>query len=239
MAASSIPERPTPRVSANELARYMVSSDTARLGIIRRAKAPQTVLVARYKDVRLPVTSYLTDPNRRLSWLTDGEEMFRQRLADSSLGPLKHDDAQKSIEVLQAIHRMANQLSAFDFQPAPTAQSKLFLGGIEVSVRIDMLVHGASRGRNLIGGAVLRMTQDDAVTDEAREKRRDMGLYVATLAKMQIDQNLAGGREPASRLSMSIDVQHGEVFIAPAAVARRGSDLEAACISIAALWDRV
>ena len=80
------------------------------------------------------------------------------------------------------------------------------------------------------------MTQDDASSEAAVEKRKQMGLYVATMVRMHVDQNLKGEMESANRLCMSIDVQHGEVFVAPNANARRISDLSAACQMIFVLW---
>lgn len=185
------------------------------------------------------IADYLCDPIRRASRLTDGEEIFRQKIDDPTLGPMIHDDARRSLEVIAAVHRMANQLAAFDFHKAPSSQPKLALGGVEISTKLDLMVHGAHRGKDQIGGAVLRMTQDDAATDEAKAKRREMGLFAATLTRLHVEQNFGMSRQPAGRLCMSIDVQHGEVFFAPAAASRRISDLENACISIAALWDRV
>jgi hypothetical protein len=82
------------------------------------------------------------------------------------------------------------------------------------------------------------MTQDDAATEAARAQRREMGTYVATLARMHAGQNLPTNRTTASRLCMSIDVQHGEIFQAPDAIVRRTNDLESACRTIAAIWDQ-
>src|ERR1700680_5051059 len=95
--------RATPRISANDLALYMLSSDTARIGIIRRAKYPQTPPLIRYRDVRGPLTVYLSDANRRLTPLTDAQAMFQQRSQDPSVSALAQDDARNSIEVLRAI----------------------------------------------------------------------------------------------------------------------------------------
>lgn len=64
-----------------------------------------------------------------------------------------------------------------------------------------------------------------------------MGLYVATMIRRHVDDNFASNREPSNRLCLSIDIQHGEVFVAPNANARRASDLESACRMIAAIWD--
>lgn len=214
----------------------MVSSTTAQLGIVKRAKSPITPPIIRYKDARPAITTYLTDPSRKLNPLVAAEQMFQQRVADMSESTLRRDDAAKSIEVLHAIQGMQNQLSSYNFASAPAKQGKLALAGVEVSVYSDMLVYGSAKGEDQIGAALLRMTQDDASTDAAVEKRRQMGLYVATMVRLHVDQNIQTDRKPANRLCMSIDVQHGEVFVAPNSNTRRVNDLTAACQMIADLW---
>ena len=217
----------------------MVSSDTARLGIIRRAKYPQPPPIIRYRDARAPICKYLTDQNRAVNHLLVAEEMLLQRAEDQAESALRQDDARQSIEVLHAIQRMQNQLAVFEFVAAPTEQARLSLADVDVSVRADLLVYGSSRGKDQIGAAVLRMTQDDAETDTARSRRREMGLYVATLARLHVDQNIVTDRNPSNRLCMSIDVQHGELFQAPGSNTRRMNDVENACRFIAAMWDLV
>jgi hypothetical protein len=237
MSRPPIRERAEPRISVNDLALYMLSSDTARIGIIRRAKYPQIPPITRYRDVRGPICTFLADMNRDLNPLVTAEEMFRQRMADPAESSLRQDDARNSIEVLHALQRMRNQLAPFQFVAAPTEQGRLELGGVEVSVRADLLVHGDSRnGVPQIGAAILRMTQDDADSEVARSRRRDIGLYVATLARLHVDQNIQSARERSNRMCMSIDVQHGECFQAPDANTRRMNDLENACRFITALW---
>lgn len=206
------------------------------MGIIRRAKNPQIPPIIRYRDVRPAICGYLTDQNRNVAHLVDAEGMFQQRIDDPATRDLSRDDARHSIDVLHAIQGMSNKLAAFDFQPAPPDQSKLQIAGVEVSVRADLLVHGNSKATDQIGAAILRMTMDDAETDAAREKRKNMGLYVATLARMHIDQNVESNRQAMNRLCMSIDIQHGEVFSAPNANTRRMNDIENVCRVIAALW---
>ncbi len=238
MATSPAP-RLTARISVNDLARFMVSSDTARMGIIRRAKFPQKHPVIRYKDVRPVLAAYLSDAGRRVNPLVTAEEMFRQRAGDPASGPLRQDDAQKSIEVLHAVQTMGNQLKQYDFHASPPYLNKLNLAGVDISIRSDLLVYGETKGKAQIGSAIFRMTQDDADTDEAKEKRKDMGLYVATLALRQLSEAPPSNREVAARLCMSIDIQHGEVFVAPNANARRMNDVENACRMIAAIWPTI
>ncbi len=214
----------------------MVSSTTAQIGIVRRAKHPQTPPIIRYKDARPAIVAHLTDPTRKLNPLILAEDMFQQRVADLAESSLGQDDAKKSIEVLHAVQGMKNQLAPFQFVPAPARQGKLVLSGVEVSVYADMLVHGSAKGVDQIGAAVLRMTQDDATSPAAIEKRKQMGLYVATMVRLHVDQNIPTSRTPVNGLCMSVDIQHGEVFVAPNSNARRIADLTAACQMVAALW---
>src|SRR5262245_33569975 len=113
MARPPAQSRITPRISVNDLALYMVSSDTARIGIIRRAKYPQAPPIIRYRDTRAPICAYLSDPHRRVNPLVAAEEMLRQRAEDAAESSLRQDDARQSIEVIHAIQRMANQLKPF------------------------------------------------------------------------------------------------------------------------------
>ena len=163
--------------------------------------------------------------------------MFEQRMSDPSFSALMQDDARNSIEVIHGIQRMQNQLGQFAFRKAPERQLKLVIEGLEISIRADLLVSGTNRkGNDLIGAAVLRMTQSGETTESALSKRREMGLYVATLANAHVEQNLAGNSLPNNGLCMSIDVQQGEAFTAPNSITRRMNDLTNACRFVVALW---
>ncbi len=215
----------------------MVSSDTARFGIIRRAKSPQKPPIIRYRDVRGPICEYLASGTRNVNPLISAESMFQHRGTDSSLSALMQDDARNSIEVIRGIQRMQNQLGQYAFSRAPERQPKLTIEGLEISIRADLLVSGTNRrGEAMVGAAVLRMTQSGETSESALFKRREMGLYVATLAKAHVEQNLAQGLQPSNNLCMSIDVQHGDVFCAPVSATRRMNDLMNACRFIVALW---
>jgi len=232
-------QRQAPRISVNDLALYMVSSDTARVSIVRRSKFPQVPPIIRYRDVRPIVCGYLADDRRNVNPLIDAEQMFQQRSEDTAVSSMRQDDARNSIEVLHAIQRMANQLASYRFTRAPGRQTKLMLAGVEISAQADLFVTGVIRSQDHAGAAILRLTQDDADTEHARARRREMGLHVATIARLQLDQNLSPTLPISNRFCMSIDVQHGEFFRAPDANTRRMNDLENACRFIAALWPTI
>ena len=109
--------RKHPRISVNDLALYMVSSETARMTIIRRAKERPTYIATRYKDARNTICSFLADPIRNLSHLVTAEQMLDQRSKDASESCLRQDDARQSIKVLHAIQGIAEHLGQARVQP--------------------------------------------------------------------------------------------------------------------------
>jgi hypothetical protein len=217
----------------------MVSSDTARIGIIRRAKFPQAPPLIRYRDVRPAVCAYLADDTRSVNPLTSAEQMFQQRIGDTAESSLRQDDARASILVLHALTGMRNLLVPYTFRQAPQSQPKLNLSGVDVSVRPDLRVTAPIRNVDHAGAALLRLTQSDSASDSAITKRREMGLYVATMVRMHVDQHMLSNLPVANRLCMSIDVQHGELFQAPDSNTRRTNDLTSACRMISALWPTI
>ena len=218
----------------------MVSSDTARKSIVKRAREPKKeFIVTRYSAARAPICEFLVDANHDPEVLREAERELSLRAADSDLGPMLKDDAHKSIGVLRGIEAILEKLEPYKFIPSPRRQSKLVISGVEVSVHADLLVHGSTRGRDEAGAAVLRMTKDDASSPTSKEKRKRMGQYVATLAMMHIENLAIADRVPTNKLCMSIDVQHGAVFTAPRHYVRRRNDLESACAFIAAIWHTV
>ncbi len=217
----------------------MVSSDTARLGILKRAKNPTPPPMIRYRDVRPVIRAFLADRARDVNPLLEVEKMFEQRAEDSAYSALMQNDASNSVDVLHSLQGMSNQLVPFDFLSAPKKQAKLMVAGVQVSVYADLMVEAVIKGDKNIGAAILKMSQDNTETDAAKSKRRDIGLYVATLIRMHIDKNLKDDLPVANKLCMSIDIQHGEAFQAPTSNTKRQKDIESACQMIAGYWPSV
>ena len=226
-------------MSANDLALYMESSETARIGIIQRALEQPAYTVIRYRDARDAIRAFLADPARNIKPLVIAEQALSHRSGDQSGSALRQEDARLSIEVLHAMQGMQNSVAPYSFTLAPARQKKLWIAGVEVSVHADLMVQGLGRDADKVGAAMLRMTKDDASSSIAKERRKRMGLYVATLVSMHVGHNISTTRQLSNKLCMSIDVQHGQVFTAPPSNTRRVNDLTNACRFIASLWGRV
>lgn len=230
----------SPRISANELAKYMVASETGKLGIIRRAKESGTAGRVRYSDVKDALKAGMADPVNERRILAVAGARFEQQKDDPASSPWYQEDAAKSVDVLQSYAGMRNQLAGMDYQPAPSRMPKLQINGVAVSVQLDLLIHRDARTGPQIGGLIFRMTKPDEEESEgAASTRRNMGLYVATLAHMQIAANFSTNRTPTKQLCWSVDIQAGDRHVCPNSILNRQNDLSNACMFIAALWDRV
>ena len=218
----------------------MVAGDVGRKGIVRRSKEVNTSVVVRYSDARTVIRNALCDMANEKRIIAAARALFEQKADDTALSAWARDDAAKSIDVLDSLSFIRNQLVGFDFQPAPQAQPYLIIGGVQVSVNCDTLIHREIKGKPSIGGALFRMTKpDDAETEAAKAKRKEMGAYAATLVFMQLEQNLAGNNQPHHEICWSIDIQNSEVHTAPRNYKTRAANLETACEFIAAMWGRV
>ena len=229
--------RENPRISANELARFMVAGDTGRIGIIRNARDYTTPSRIRYSGVRQEIKDYLCDMGRSDRSLNAMRLRFEQKAADPALGTWDREDARLSVDVLKALARMNNQISGARFAAAPSRQAPLIMAGVTVNIQLEVLMTRTKGATEEIGGVLFRMTKADDETDAAATKRRDMGAYAATLALLQTQTHLAGSAQPHHQLCASFDIQCEEVHYAPRAYTARSRNLENACRFIAAMWE--
>lgn len=227
------------RLSANQLAKYMISSETGKLGIIAEAKSNNTAMAIRYKDARKAIKAFLIDPKRDPNVIHAAITKFEQASTDPSLTNFARSDAASSIEALQSFNVLTNQIGGNNFFKAPKSQPKLLLNGVTISITLDALIKRDYRGEAQVGGALFRFTQADDETEAAASKRRDMGSYAATLVHMQVANSFARDANPHHAISYAIDVQFKEAIAAPKTYAARAKNMENACRFISAVWDDV
>lgn len=225
-----------PRISANDLARYMVSSPTAQIGIIRRARESLVPPRARYSTARQELRAYLSDTGRASRQAIAIRNRFQQRADDPSLDAWTREDARLSIDLMDAFLRMENKIAGLRFEPAPRRQPPLALAGVEVSVSLDLFISRSRANQDEVGGVLFRLTKADD-SEAAMAKRNDMGGYAATLAFMQARATAATGKVAHHQLCASIDIQAGDVHYATRSYQQKMTNLESACRIIAAMWN--
>lgn len=234
-----VKEHKSPRISANDLAQYMVSSTTMQMSIIRRNKFPPAYIVTRYQDVRKGLVDYLSSVDRDPAILAQLRGIFEAIKNDPNTPTSKAEDALLSIAVLKSFEAANNALGlgAISFSPVGTKLKPLMLEGVRVSAPLDLLVSRQIKGEPHGGGAILRLAKADD-SEPAKQKRDEMGQFAATIIRMQIEAKKPSGLPVHPTLCMSIDVQHNKKYAAGSAV-RRINDLKAACGMIAAVWPSV
>lgn len=226
-------------LTANQLAKYMVSTETGKIGIIKQAKSDNKAGAIRYKNAREAIKAHLTDIKRSREPLEAAYNQMEQAKNDSSLSPFARNDASASLDALDAFDVISNQLGGYEFAAAPKRQPKLILSGVKINITLDLLVKTKRKGIEHIGGALFRFTQADGESEAAASQRRNMNAYAATLAHMQVTQSFAKSGNPLHEICYAVDVQFKEVIAAPKTYARRASDMENACRFVSAIWDDV
>lgn len=227
----------SPRISANDLARYMVAGETGKLGIIRRARDAKTAVTARYDKVREDIRAYLCDHGRTRRTLATLQNKYQAMADDPSLTAWTREDARLSVDVLASLARMENKIAGARFLPAPEKQLPLALNGVTVSVYLNVLMARDRAGAEEVGGVLFRLTKADEETEAAAAKRREIGAYAATLAYMQTQARHRGKGQPHHQLCASFDIQCEDTHWAPRNYVTRAKAMEDACRFIAAMWD--
>jgi len=229
--------RPNPTISANELAKYLVSGDHAREGILRRAKEVSTAAVIRYRELRQGLVAYLSDPQRPLLRLVELEEALEQRASDTSLTPFSREDASASLEALAAFHRLGNRFGPMSFRAPATWPGPLAIEGVAVNVYPDLALVQEARSGPRYGVAIMRFAKgEDRESENGATRRAEIGRYVATLALMQAQAHCPDGHIAHHTLCQAIDVQNEDVISIGPSQTRRVNDIRAACRGIARAW---
>jgi len=224
---------PEPRISANQLAEYVLASPTRRQSILRNAKFSPTFLVIRYAAAKDAICRYLSDDTRPLNTLINAE-VDQIQLSKAGGTAFQQNDALLSAEAIKSfIAARAGFQKALPYATfAPNTQSlpKLVKAGVEISIRLDLVAR--NNGKGTVGGAILQLSKAVA----SKSWREDHSKVVAALVWLLASDHLTGLGTVDRKLCMAIDVFGGSAVTAPSNYKRVLNDLEAACGEIAALW---
>jgi hypothetical protein len=221
--------RKAPRISVNKLGEYMTATPLRRRRIIFDQQQPKTFIVPRYTEAQDAITKYFVRDKQ-------DERVLLSEIERLSLAPSATEwDAQRKRLCVEALERFLDVAEEIDLsgQTATAGgndQPRLQVGGLEISVRPEVIVRGSSRsGEPACGALKLYFSKTIPLNPEGGE-------YVATLLHQFVDTQVEPGKADP-RLCHVVDVFGGRVFTAPRATARRRRDLWAACEEIARAWD--
>jgi hypothetical protein len=245
----SVRERSEPRLSANQLAEYLVFGVDRAETIVHDAKFLQAYIPTWYDDSQAALVAYLLDPKRRKEQLFEEIERLN-KLAENSTSADERDRAALDAKVLERFLRIENSLglNALGFVECGKC-APLLIEGVLVSVQPDLLVQPLVIAKKKAVGAILfRLSKgidhDSAKKAETREKRveqrREMARYSALLASMILEKQFGHLGEVSLRHCFAVDVPLGEAIpVSTGDRIARAKRIAKACRQIDQLWPNI
>ena len=195
-------------------------------------------MVARYDAARKALIKHLCDPTRSHSVLSSAIIDLTQRIDGRPDSTWVKNDSECSIEAITNFQKMTNQLglSALNFSPLHARHPHLDIGGVKVSVTLDLIaMRPDKKGKNYVGGAILLVSKSSA-SSKHREERCQIS---AVLALQSSERNLAASGEVDPKLCMTIDVFGGKAYSAKGNYKRLMGTIHSACEEIADRWNSI
>ncbi len=224
-------ERTLPRISVNKLGEYLVAKASRRRRILEDAKRPPDFIAPRYRDF------YDAGP-RFLASSTLDDNIIATAIDSIQSRPVGSEwDEQNKVLNTDLLTNLLDipdllDIERYEVEELPDAPITMTIGEVEVSVRPELHLRITQRGRELSGAIKL-------YTPKSFPLNQESGDYIATLVHRYCAQADIGGVEVDYRHCYVVDVPAREVYTAPRSYSRRMSDIEAACLEIAALWPQI
>lgn len=228
-----------PRMSANQLAQYLVSEPSKQEAIVRDAKRVGAVRVAIYEPARKAVHDChdQTGLNHRLLAL-EAARMETAVFSDAFVSESNRLSAASLKRLLQFPHeidckgeKIARPRRGFD---------QMMIQGVRVSVQPDIVFTAAHRGGASFGGVIMNFSKgEQSSLSKATGGRFKAGDYAAFLVFQMLA--LRHGNQGGPRLEdcVAIDVYRDQIYSAPSAQKTALKNVQAACRTIALQWSAV
>lgn len=216
-----------PRVSANKLAEYIVTSNPLRRAqIVKDAKSPSTFKVVRYKDAREAIVSYLMNGfNDEI--LNDCIEYLKSLKPNT---PFEEDDINNSIFALDAASTIGiDELSGCVIEKS-VGNTLVNIAGVNVSINPDLLI--TNLNTNKVGALKVHISKSNTLNEEALT-------YVGVLIKRYLINEGIEEKKINEDLCVAVDCFEGNYKTAPKSYKRMLSRIEAACNEFLLKWNSI
>lgn len=220
-----------PRMSAKELADFMVASETARRTLIRNCKFRSIARVTQHNLAKQCVSKFIRDGRSDMTGMLAEAGRLRAMLADSEFERDLHDHN------ADYISRFAEVQGLIEFPNAEVlaqgAAISHMANGVKVNPDLQFRLRRLTKTNKVkIGGGVFRYTKGKAVNAEAAAYHAAFVFGVLGATAIDPDQ-------PEEKLCLVIDAYAGKTHQAPTDSTRRYTNMLAACATIAERWPNV
>lgn len=214
-----------PRFTLNAFMRYLSANATGRAAITLQQKHPSEYQAVYYDAAADVLRRFIAEGDDAI--FDEGIAAIR---ADASEEKGPHN-IRSNVEVIEAFRDRRPKLNFGGLRPSPSPgpQSSLFIAGVELVIRPEILLEGDADGGERGGALKFYFSKGHSLT-------RSAASYGALLLKRYCEENLPGRAVVENRRCLICDVRAGEVHHAPDATLRREREIEAACEEIAVRW---
>jgi len=225
-------QRDNPRISLNQLALYLSASAVRRRSILRDQKNPKTFRVAWYEQAQSAISSFILGGCKDEDLILQEIDGLQGAEATSDYeGSRNRTNAQALECFIDSYDKL--DLDGLEIMAGSHDSQKIDVGGVNLSVRPELLLKSISHSPLYIGAIKLYLSKDHRLDDES-------GRYISTVLAHFVSECIATANDTVEkRRCLVFDIFGGEVYQAPKATKRRFNEIESACEEIALLWPHV
>lgn len=229
---------PKPKFSANQLAEYIIATPARCKSILKEAKFPGTVMIARYRTAKKALQKHLVDKTRSHHHFTESIVDLLARQKQKDVTKWTFSDSKLSIEAITNFQKNVNKFgfSGFNFMPIKSKHGPLDYDGVKVSVGLDLIAQRTDRnGQKHIGGVIFVFSKGDAA-----KKNRETRCQTAALLALELSEQFLtalGNIDP--EMCMVIDVFNGKLHKGTGSRKALMRDIKAACDDAKQLWPAI
>jgi hypothetical protein len=227
-----------PRLSASQISEYISANSSNRRRILREAKYPPTILLIRYDDARFAVVEHMIGNNSSRDTLSEALLALKRKSESEGITVYKKQNCRLSSEAIEAFQVGEGKLglSAIKFKAPNIHNTKLKLGGVILSVSLDLMTEKtANDGGKVIGGVVLVFSKSGGVKKNMPERCQ----AIALLAHEVIKHHLKPGETSDPKMCMAVDIFSGKVYRAKSQQKTLYKNVETSCEEVATIWPTV
>lgn len=225
-----------PRISANQLAQFVVSDPAKQETIVRNARKAITVRVANYQPARSAIPKCHSSAGIDHGKIIEHANRMETTAFEDSF---EQQCNALSAAALRRVASIASQIdcSGVRVHTPQRGFDHLVIEGVRVSIQPEIVVSFAHRGATKFGGVLFNFSKTPASSLENGNGRYTAGDYAAALVFMMLGVHFGAQGGPRNGNCFAVDVYRDSIFPAPASYKTMLKNIEAACRNIARQWD--
>lgn len=212
-----------------------------RPGILRAAKFNRRGHRTSASESRKAIRDYLTSPFPNKGVLDAKLDKFKAQLQNATRTDEQHLNDEANVGNLSRFIKEwdENAFGSKTVLPIKAAQSPMVVGGVEIRLELDCLVHSTSKtGVDRVGAIFLNTQKGEGLGSQAEAiaRRERAGVTVALLVLKRVMDEHAQKRTPFPADCLHHYVRQAKVWSAPSSFANELKDIEACGVTAAKEW---